>query len=285
MPVSWWELQLEVPAELADAVASFLFDEGSTGLETAESSGGTVIKAYFRSDPPIAALQRFWLDLRTAGIEAGEPSYRSKPLAEEDWAESWKQHFQPLSIGRRLHVSPPWQRGAPADRLPIVIDPGMAFGTGQHATTRACLELIEDAVDGRPLARALDIGTGSGILAIALCKLGARQVYAVDIDERACELARSNSAVNGCGDTVIVASCWSEVPGTFDLIVANLFTNALLDLAARVQVALRPGGRFICSGFSSEDEGRIAAHYGGLRVCRRHRDGFWAALAMEWREV
>jgi ribosomal protein L11 methyltransferase len=277
---SWHELAIEVPVELGDAVASFLFDQGSTGLETIDLPGNTLVKAYFSSDPPIEGLRRFCFDLCSNHPATWDPVIHTRPVVEEDWAENWKQHFQPLRVGRRLYVCPPWDTGSSEGRCRIFIHPGMAFGTGQHPTTRGCLELIETAADSMRITRALDIGTGSGILAIALSKLGAREVLAVDNDHAACEVARDNISMNGCLQ-ITVASRLQEISGTFDLIVANLFTNLLVELVPAVRKYLRPDGVFVCSGFLIADEAAITSSYEGFSVRRRRAEDGWVSLAMD----
>lgn len=278
---AWYELAIEVPTEFSDAVASFLFDRGSTGLETVDQPPTTLLKAYFRNVPPIESLQRLCLDLRSTISADWDPVIRSRAIVEENWAENWKEHFRPMHIGDRLYVCPPWNSACPPGRLRLLIHPGMAFGTGQHPTTKGCLELIEATTASMPVAHALDIGTGSGILAIALSKLGARHVWAIDNDRVACRVARENIAANGCLQVVEVTSRWEDVVGTFDLIAANLFTNLLVDLAPRVNTYLREGGAFVCSGFLIDDEAAITTCYRDLGIRHRRVEDGWVTLTMQ----
>jgi ribosomal protein L11 methyltransferase len=174
-------------------------------------------------------------------------------VPEEAWAEAWRAHFRPLPIGRRLLVCPPWETppdGANGPRTRIVIEPGRAFGTGSHATTRACLELLERALARAPGERALDVGTGSGILAIAAARLGVPAVAALDPDPDAVASARDNAARNGVGDRVQVELArleeWSGPPA--DVVLANLLGRALVSLAPVLARSVATPGRLIAGG-------------------------------------
>jgi ribosomal protein L11 methyltransferase len=208
------------------------------------------------------------------------PAIRSRALDEEDWAEDWKQHFRPTAVGQRFFICPPWDTSGANGRINLVIHPGMAFGTGQHPTTRGCLELIEEATAASAVARALDVGTGSGILSIALAKLGAAHVAAVDNDPQACTIAAENSVLNGTEAIILVTHDWQAITGGFDLIVANLFTNLLCDLSEQLQSLLNPRGRMVCSGFLTSDEASIIAAYPRLAVVRRKVEEDWVTLLL-----
>ncbi len=284
MPV-WTELTIVVPNEYAEGVANFLFDHGSTGVEEEEDGGCVRIKAYFASDPPLAEVERYAREIGafSAVDEVGEDLLSLRTVDQEDWAETWRLHFEPLFIGTRLFVCPPWTDERPADRIAIVIDPGMAFGTGQHASTRLCLELAEAIVGERQVTSALDIGSGSGILAIALAKLGVPRLWAVDVDPLAREATEVNAATNGVGAAISTAGSVDQVPARVDLVVANLFTSLLLELAPTIAAHTASGGAMVCSGFITTDaaqvEGGLCA--AGFRVRERRSDGVWAALALE----
>ena len=239
------------------------------------------LTVYFSDEPPLDALVRFCTGIgcplsSTDGIHV-------RRIPDEDWAENWKAHFQPQAVGTRLYVCPPWNRTPPAGRVAVVIDPGMAFGTGQHATTRGCLLLLERAIGERQVTRALDIGTGSGVLAIALAKLGLTEVWAIDTDASACAIAEANVACNGVEARVRIGSSLDAVPGTFDIVTANLFANLLVELATRLIGLLRPCGVLICSGFLTSDEPRIRSTYEscGLYLARRHEEQSWVTLALQ----
>lgn len=282
---SWVEMTIEVPSEFGEVVASFLFDLGSPGLECSEREGITSLIAYFSGPPPIENLEQL---CAAAGRRTGSkclPVIRSRLIDEENWAQDWKKHFRPTAVGHRLLISPPWETPAPDDRLLIVIEPGMAFGTGQHPTTRGCLELIEEATAAGAISRALDVGTGSGILAIALAKLGVGRVFAVDNDPVACDAATMNSQKNGTEGSLCIANDWGSVSGEFDLIVANLFTNLLRDLANDFTTRLAPGGLLVCSGFLATDEATVRNAYPGFESASRREEDGWVALTLSRRSL
>jgi ribosomal protein L11 methyltransferase len=182
-------------------------------------------------------------------------------VADEDWAEAWKEHFHVERYGKRLVVAPSWRRHeALADDIVIRLDPGMAFGTGQHETTRMCLEALEDAV--RPGDRVLDVGCGSGILAIAAAKLGASEVYAVDIDPTCVRITSENAAANGVSiqsgaGTLGDAWPFAPPPSGFDVVAANIIAPAIIEMAADLHGTLRPGGILIASGILTDRRGEV----------------------------
>lgn len=201
-------------------------------------------------------------------------------VAEEDWANAWKAHYHPIRIGRRFLVRPLWIDVPPdSDRITLDLDPGMAFGTGLHPTTQLCLEALEDLdLAGK---RVLDLGTGSGILAIASKKLGAAEVLALDVDSVAVEAARGNLAVNGLGEGVTVGqgSLPLDAPRLFDVVLANIIARVIIDLSAELAGALEPDGVLVASGIIDDREGEVAAalQRAGLSVESRRR-GDWRAM-------
>ena len=209
-------------------------------------------------------------------------------VAEEDWSNAWKDYYHPIRFGRRIVVKPSWRQieAGPHDVV-IEIDPGMAFGTGLHQTTAMCLELIEDYV--RPASVVLDQGTGSGILALAAARLGAARVDAVDKSEVAVAAARENVVRNGLGHVIGVIQS-ADVPAAsgrgYDVVLANIIANVIVDLADRFAAALEPGGRLIASGIirDREDNVRAALREAGLTVDRREIRDEWIALvgAKQW---
>jgi len=279
MPARWVEMTVNVPREWGEAVANFLIENGAPGVRSEDVGECTTVIAHFADAAPIESLRRYCVDAGCAS--ADRFSIDTRTIADEDWAQNWKQHFRPQSIGERLYVCPPWDAIAPAGRLAIVVDPGMAFGTGHHATTRGCLELLEHTVRTERIERALDVGTGSGILAIALAKLGVGEVSAVDNDPQAFAIAGTNAAVNGCG-AIHIRTTLENISRNVDLIVANLFANLLRELAPRLTGLLRSGGTLICSGFLASDEDGVRRAYeavGFTPVGRREMES-WITLAM-----
>jgi ribosomal protein L11 methyltransferase len=206
-------------------------------------------------------------------------------VAQEDWAEAWKEHFQVERYGNRIVVVPSWRTYEPQlDDVILTLDPGMAFGTGQHETTRMCLEAIERVVS--PGMRVLDVGCGSGILSIAAAKLGASAVCAVDIDPVCVRVSTENIALNkvavesregSLGD----AWPFDDSPGdAFDVVVANIIARAIIDMAQDLAAALTPRGKLIVSGIIAEREAevRAALEVLGLRVESARAMGEWRCI-------
>ena len=182
-------------------------------------------------------------------------------LKDSDWENNWKQYYKPMEIGQRLLVIPEWEqenvRGQAkyAGKVPLILEPGLTFGTGSHATTRLCLTALEQAVHGGE--RVLDLGCGSGILSIAALTLGAASAAAVDIDDKCLTVAYENAALNGIGRdryTVLVGDAVSDralkaqLGGCYDIVVANIVADVIIGLAPSVRQFLKPGGLFLCSG-------------------------------------
>ena len=273
------------PGELAEGVANFLIDRGAPGLQTEELNGSVRLTAHFEGDVPLPALERFCDALLELFPGAARPEVRLAPVSEAAWAENWKAHFPPLVIGKRMFVHPPWIAAIPEKRIAIEIDPGMAFGTGQHASTRGSLRLLERAMDGCSTPRVLDVGTGSGVLAIAAAKLGATDVWAIDIDLDAGRIAAANARVNHVSPTVHVGSRLEDTRGTFNIIVANLLAMQLVDLAPQLVPRLQPDGMLIGAGILANEVSSVSQAWvtSGLRPDARDQEQGWVALAFRRR--
>jgi ribosomal protein L11 methyltransferase len=210
------------------------------------------------------ALNRYVHDLAALFPHLGILSPRLTRVTNEAWQDGWREHFPPIAVGERFLLLPPWESPpADTDRTVIVINPSMAFGTGHHATTQGCLEAIELLHEqyGAP-DRALDLGTGSGILAIALAKLGARRLWATDIDPIALTEAQKNSEANDVADDIHLSDLPIEhLPRPFALIVANLFSATLVSLAPTLSSALIPKGHLILSGIQLDQEHEVLTAY------------------------
>jgi len=209
------------------------------------------------------------------------PEAAIRTLAEANWAEAWKAHYSPIEVGERFRIVPAWideGGGAAGGRLVIRLDPGMAFGTGLHPTTQLCLAALERLT--RPGAAVLDVGTGSGILAIGAARLGAARVVGVDIDPKAAEIAAGNFALNGVAADVRVGTVEAGGSDPFDIVVANLLAPTIVDLAAALAARLRPGGHLIASGILAGQAGEVAAALAaaGMGAIDSAREGDWVAL-------
>lgn len=223
-----------------------------------DAAAPRVLRAYIPMDAPrteaaiTAARNAFAERGINAGIEQAE-------VAEEDWAESWKEHFHIERFGQHLVVVPTWRRFDPQPGdITIALDPGMAFGTGQHETTRMCLEALESAV--RPGAHVLDVGCGSGILAIAAARLGAREVLALDIDANCARITAENARLNGVAIDARTGTLDAVSPTAgFDLVVANIIARVIIEIAPQLVAALAPDGRLIVSGVIGEREAETVA--------------------------
>ncbi|HUX88494.1 MAG TPA: 50S ribosomal protein L11 methyltransferase [Chloroflexota bacterium] len=206
----------------------------------------------------------------------------TREVAEEDWASAWKAHYHTFRVGKRIVIRPSWLDDQPKDDDVLVsLDPGAAFGTGLHPTTRRCLELLEDVI--RPGDNVFDVGTGSGILAIAAIGLGARHVLAVDVDPVAVTTARENVAVNGLSTQVTVDEGSVDHPASaqkYNLVVANIIARVILELAPRLVGRLQPGGSLIVGGVIADRAGEVeqALTRLGLTV-RVVQDNDWFTFA------
>ena len=225
-------------------------------------------------------------DLKARRSDCGPLLLSLENLREEDWENNWKQYYKPMEIGQRLLVIPQWEQVDPGQRVPLILDPGLTFGTGSHATTRLCLTALEKIVAQGD--RVLDLGCGSGILSIAALRLGASQALAVDIDDKCLDVAYENAALNGIGkdrytvrvgDVLSDGSLRRELEGSYDIVVANIVADVIIALAPLVPSMLRPGGTFLCSGIIDDraEEVRAALEAAGWTVLETQSADGWFA--------
>ena len=297
----WLEIACDVPVDITDIVAEYLAELSGSGVcvenlnvdafspsEIVHSPVMTV-RAYFSDTEDIDTLVAE-ISLYLNNLADQHPGYVfSKPsvstVRSEDWSNNWKANFKPLRVGRRLLIVPSWEEAQPCpDDIVLNLDPGMAFGTGGHETTRLCLEILERIMDEMPTLLSpsvLDLGTGSGILAMAAVQLGAGRVCAVDIDPQAVEVARENLAANGLAEQVEFSTTPLEsMTGSFDVILANILAEELVRLAPHLAERLAPGGKLVLSGILAEKESLVRNGFAPhpLNYLETHHEGEWVAL-------
>jgi ribosomal protein L11 methyltransferase len=280
--VPTYAMTVEVDREHAEDLSAELLEEGAGGVEVRDGEG-LPMPGVAQPPPGRAILVAWFGDRADAEAVAAARAGSVEEVPDQDWGESWKKGLGALTIGR-VHVRPTWiPERAPAGTVEVVLDPGMAFGTGTHATTSLCLAALSELLGVRHGASVLDVGTGSGLLAIAAEKLGAARVVANDNDPIALKVARENADANGA-TLELTAADVQFVEGTFDVVVANILANTLVELAPAIAARLAPCGIVLLSGIlaSQEDEVRRAYLALGLvplpGVERRERE--WSLLAL-----
>ena len=275
----WTEIIIDAGPEATDAVGAALYAVGCGGFEVREAAVPPAIAGYLpvddRLEDRLGLLKDALAALPGHGVIGAGTDLTLRYVEEADWANAWKEFYKPFRVGRRLVVTPPWEHPELApDDIPLVIDPGMAFGTGSHPTTQLCLVALEDYV--RPGARVADIGTGSGILAIAAAKMGASHVAANDNDPLAVRIARENAAANG-----VPVEITDALPmGQYDAVVANILADVIIGMAEELQALLAPGGVLLVSGIidTREADVRLALEGIGLNHLETRRQTEWVAL-------
>lgn len=280
-----WELQCQLDRVFEEVVVDFLECSGSMGVSMDVDGVVVSVRGYFAQETPRSELE-IQLRLALAAVDAPVDGIvlRWKLLPDCDWGEAWKESYHPLPIGHRLLVVPSWLEPALDNtRLVIRMDPQMAFGSGTHATTRGCLEFLEALGETRALGRVLDMGTGSGILAIWAALLGAERVIATDLDPIAVETANRNCSVNGVAACVEVIESEAVPSGPFGTIVANILAKVLIQVAPQLVAALALGGRLILSGILREQvhEVQMAFAQQGQKLVQMREIEEWAVLVLE----
>lgn len=280
VPMFYYEIKISVLPLFRDKLASFFAEKGALGFIEDE----TGIIAYFREthDMQSVAAELKTLDAVLTAADAGNQlQFSCSLIPDRDWNEFWKKSFTPLDVGERFTILPPWERRR-VGRINLVIDPGMAFGTGHHETTRSCLVLMERYEGKSVHDKFLDLGTGTGLLAIAASKLGFREILAVDTDPLATEAARMNVGLNNATNIEIREGSMDTVSGTYDCIAANIISGVLMLLAPDIASRLKPGGIAILSGILAEQADEVIGEMkkNGLSAREIHPDDKWISLVL-----
>ena len=282
--MDWLELKIDTSHAGLDAVTDMLEQQGVTGvmiddeadfqsfLENnrqywdyvdddllAQKKGVSRVTFYLERNEDaygtVAAVRMAMSALKKDHPEYAPLLLTMADVADEDWENNWKQFYKPMEIGSRLLVVPEWEEAADPTRVKLVLNPGLTFGTGSHATTRLCLQALDTHIHGGESV--LDLGCGSGILSIAALRLGAESAFACDIDEKCVDVAYENAALNGIGkdrytvrwgDVLTDAALRQEMGAGYDIVVANIVADVIMGLSPHVRPFLKPGGLFLCSG-------------------------------------
>ena len=232
----------------------------------------------------IARVRMAMSDLKKARPECGPLLLTIDNVADADWENNWKRFYKPMEIGERLLVVPQWEEARDDGRVKLVLNPGLTFGTGSHATTRLCLQALDKYIRGGE--KLLDLGCGSGILSIAALVLGAKEAFACDIDEKCVDVAYENAALNGVGkdrytvrwgDVLTDKALQAEFGGGYDMVVANIVADVIMGLSDKVRPFLKEGGLFLCSGIIDDRAEEVFAKLraDGWTVIEQHDSEGW----------
>jgi ribosomal protein L11 methyltransferase len=290
--MAWLSLQMELTADEAERWSGKLLDAGAICVDIADADAASPQERPL-FDEPGECVERTWPHNRLTAMFAAEvdvkammaeltaaadfvPDYRVCSIADRDWVLATQQQFAPIAISERLWIVPSWCDAPRPEAINLIVDPGLAFGTGSHPTTRLCLRWLEAHVAGGETV--LDYGCGSGILGIAAAKLGAKEIIGVDIDEQAIVASRENARRNGVEGHFQLASTALEAQA--DILVANILANPLQVLAPALAQRVRRGGAIVLSGILVDQAGEVIAAYSRwFNIDLWHRDEGWVALA------
>lgn len=286
----WLVVELTIAKEFGEGVSNFLTECGATGIEELEGDLQHVkLRTYFREDGRerkiLQSLHRYLKSLEKIAPENPPARIKTASIPEQDWGENWKKFFKPIHVTPKFVVKPPWSKvRLKKGEIPIEITPGMAFGTGTHATTILCIQALEETLKRKRLS-VLDVGTGSGILSIVAAKLGVKEVWGMDIDRVAVENARENVENNHVSGIVKIRK--GSIGGLhkkFDIIVANIDLKSLRRMRRPLLNHLKDQSLLILSGILAEEKERIRLHYletGNVRWIKTTEEKEWACLVFK----
>ena len=311
--MEWLELKIDTSPSGLDAVTELLEQQGVTGVIIddeadfkdflehnrqywdyvdeallQEKTGVSRVTFYLERNEAaldvIARVRMAMSDLKKARPECGPLLLTIDNVADADWENNWKRFYKPMEIGERLLVVPQWEEARDDGRVKLVLNPGLTFGTGSHATTRLCLQALDKYIRGGE--KILDLGCGSGILSIAALVLGAKEAFACDIDEKCVDVAYENAALNGVGkdrytvrwgDVLTDTTLQAEFGGGYDMVVANIVADVIMGLSDKVRPFLKDGGLFLCSGIIDDraEEVFTKLRADGWTVIEQHDSEGW----------
>ena len=311
--MEWLELKIDTSPSGLDAVTELLEQQGVTGVIIddeadfkeflehnrqywdyvdeallQEKTGVSRVTFYLERNEAaldvIARVRMAMSDLKKARPECGPLLLTIDNVADADWENNWKRFYKPMEIGERLLVVPQWEEARDDGRVKLVLNPGLTFGTGSHATTRLCLQALDKYIRGGE--KILDLGCGSGILSIAALVLGAKEAFACDIDEKCVDVAYENAALNGVGkdrytvrwgDVLTDTTLQAEFGGGYDMVVANIVADVIMGLSDKVRPFLKEGGLFLCSGIIDDraEEVFTKLRAEGWTVIEQHDSEGW----------
>ncbi|MCS6857949.1 MAG: 50S ribosomal protein L11 methyltransferase [Sandaracinaceae bacterium] len=271
-------IAVELPPSAREEVSSLLFSLGARGIEERDA------ETFEKAPEGLITLVAHFDEEDRARIAAMLLPYPARwaPVIGDEWKERWKEHFQPVRIGR-LIIAPPWASFEASELIPVIIDPGMAFGTGGHESTRLVLKILSSELHAG--ASVLDVGCGSGILSIAALKLGASKALAIDIEREALRATRLNAKRNGVHKQLrTIQLPLSRISGRFDWVLANIESRVLLSMATDLSQKVVPEGWLVLSGILATETKELEATYlsQGLELVRCEKEGDW--VAMLWRK-
>ncbi|MDO8432711.1 MAG: 50S ribosomal protein L11 methyltransferase [Candidatus Binatus sp.] len=285
---SYSKVTFHTPANLADEAAGMLVASGALGCSLAgmakphaRAPKTVALEAWFDRITP-RELSRLQIMLAGAGMLAPDSRIEApRRIVDPGWSTMWMKRFGPFRVGRRFLIAPPWHRESQPSRVTIVIEPAQAFGTGHHPTTAGALRALENIAASRKPNSVLDAGTGSGVLAIAMALTGIRDIVAIDIDPIAIENAVVNARLNNVEKSIRFSSIpVTSIRRRFDLIVANILSHTLIELAPHLKRILAPNGRLVLGGFLADETGALLTHYRPLRCVSRKTHRGWTTLVM-----